>query len=487
MSESSDQSIDDAKPETDGEFEARLEAVLVHQLPGCESLISTERLSGGASQETYRLLIKDTDSPSGQRELAIRRATGGVKTSTSELGYPGIATEAMLMQYARAAGVPEPEIYYVLTETDGLGEGFIMEWLEGEALGARIVRSKQFDAIRPTLAYECGKAMARIHNIDLGATGLAQELTVIPPANFVQQTWDRYRAFDTAQPMIDYTARWLLDNLPDNVDSCLVHSDFRNGNFLLTETGITAVLDWELAHIGDPMRDLGWICTRSWRFGGAAPVGGFGEYRDLFRGYEEESGRVVDPAHVRFWEVFGSFWWSVGCLGMAQQYRSGPDRTVERPAIGRRSSECQVDCVNLLIPGEVALIPMPISSETEDLPRADELLSSVRDYLRQQVMEATAGRLNFLARVAANSLDIVQREMAIGSEHLAQEESRLQQFFDSEDNLFNLRWRLVQGLRDGSIELDSHELQAHLRQTVVNRVAIDQPGYAGFKQATGDE
>jgi len=183
VSESSDQSIDDAKPETDGKFEARLEAVLVHQLPSCESLISTERLSGGASQETYRLLIKDTDSPSGQRELAIRRATGGVKISTSEQGYPGIATEAMLMQYARAAGVPEPEIYYVLTETDGLGEGFIMEWLEGEALGARVVRSKQFDAIRPTLAYECGKAMARIHNIDLGATGLAQELTVIPPAN----------------------------------------------------------------------------------------------------------------------------------------------------------------------------------------------------------------------------------------------------------------------------------------------------------------
>jgi hypothetical protein len=76
--------------------------------------------------------------------------------------------------------------------------------------------------------------------------------------------------------------------------------------------------------------------------------------------------------------------------------------------------------------------------------------------------------------------------MAIGSEHLAQEESRLQQFFDSEDNLFNLRWRLVQGLRDGSIELDNHELQAHLRQTVVNQVAIDQPGYAGFKQATED-
>ena len=98
-----------------------------------------------------------------------------------------------------------------------------------------------------------------------------------------------------------------------------------------------------------------------------------GEYADLFRGYEEEFGARVDPVHVKFWEVFGSFWWAVGCLGMAQQYRSGPDRTVERPAIGRRSSECQVDCANLLIPGEVALIPIPESVATEDLPRTDEI------------------------------------------------------------------------------------------------------------------
>ena len=88
-------------------------------------------------------------------------------------------------------------------------------------------------------------------------------------------------------------------------------------------------------------------------FATALPVGGFGEYADLFRGYEEVSGKTVDPDHVKFWEVFGSFWWAVGCLGMAEHYRTGPDQTVERPAIGRRSSECQVDCVNLLIPGPV--------------------------------------------------------------------------------------------------------------------------------------
>ena len=63
---------------------------------------------------------------------------------------------------------------------------------------------------------------------------------------------------------------------------------------MLSSTGIVAVLDWEVAHIGDPMRDLGWICTNSWRFGQEPPVGGFGEYEDLFRGYEEESGSKVN-------------------------------------------------------------------------------------------------------------------------------------------------------------------------------------------------
>ena len=465
-------------------FNRKLEAVLVEHLPACRSLLSVERLSGGASQETYRLVVKDDTGEAGERVLAIRRAAGGVLHNKSELGYPGLSTEALLMQSAAAAGVPEPEIHHVLTPGDGLGDGFIMAWLQGETLGARIVRSDQFEAVRPTLAYECGKFMARIHNIDLQATGLAEHLSSIPPREFVQQTWDRYQRFDTPQPMIDYSARWLLDHLPANHETRLVHSDFRNGNFMLSASGIVGVLDWELAHIGDPMRDLGWICTNSWRFGGSGPVGGFGEYGDLFRGYEEESGTAVDPIHVRFWEVFGSFWWAVGCLGMGQQYRSGPDRTVERPAIGRRSSECQVDCVNLLIPGEVSLIPMPKSTASEDLPRADELLGSVQDFLHNDVMAATQSRLNFLVRVAANSLAIVQRELAVGVEHRAREHSRLQQFFVSEDDLTSLRWRLVRGLRDGSIELEDAALQAHLRHTAVNQLAIDQPSYSGFKTAT---
>ena len=463
------------------DFEGKLAAVLGRHIPGCRELLKAERLSGGASQETYRLVIR-TDA--GERRLCMRRAPGGIVVPVEERVNPGLAAEALLMRCARDVGVPEPEVFYVLEPGDGLGEGFIMEWLEGEALGARIVRSPEFDALRPRLAYECGRVLARIHSIDLARTGLADRLKTNTPEAYVRQTWERYQAFHTPQPMIDFAARWLLEHLPENPRMALVHNDFRNGNFMVNPDGIVAVLDWEVAHIGDPMRDLGWICTNSWRFGNAAkPVGGFGEYADLFRGYEDESGIAVDPAQVKFWEVFGSFWWAIGCLGMAEHYRVGPDQTVERPGIGRRSSECQVDCANLLIPGPVGLVEPRDLAASDDMPRIDELLISVRDFLRDDVMAATQGRLNFLSRVASNSLDIVLRELERGEACRAGELARLRALFGSGDDLSTLRWRLTHGLRDGSIPLDMPGLAEHLRITVVNQLAIDQPKYPALQTA----
>ncbi len=463
----------------DDSFKEKLAGVVLARITDCKGLVSVDRLSGGASQETYRLVVATSI---GEKRLALRRTPGGEYAEITPQ-HPGLDVEALLMQSALAVGVPEPEVYYVLQREDELGDGFLMEWLDGEALGARIVRSPEFEAIRPKLAYECGKVLAKIHSIDLDATGLRARLWEIPPAEFVEQTWERYRLLDTPQPMIDYVARWLMENLPEQHETALVHNDFRNGNFMLSPDGIVAVLDWEVAHVGDPMRDLGWMCTNSWRFGASDPVGGFGQYEDMFKGYEDESGKTVDPEHVKFWEVFGSFWWSVGCLGMAEHYRSGPDRTVERPAIGRRTSECQVDCVNLLIPGPVEIVKESSGFSSVDIPRTDELLVSVRDFLRNDVMDETTGRANFLSRVAANSLDIVLRELTSGPIHQALELGRLQALFQSDEGLDVLKRRLVTELRDKQISLDNEVLQNHLRQTVVNQVAIDQPKYSGLKNA----
>ena len=458
------------------DIQALLLPVLARALPGCVAVARLERLSAGASQETYRLEVTLED---GQRHLALRRAAGGVAAEDAL----GLATEARLLMAARAAGVPAPKVLHVLTPADGLGEGFVMEWLDGETLGARIVRSEALAAARQRLAYDCGATLARIHGIDVAETGLDKLLPVLTPRELVLETWERYKAFDTPQPMIDYAGRWLLQHLPSGGAPRLVHGDFRNGNLMVAPTGIVAVLDWELAQIGDPMRDLGWLCTNSWRFGGAGPVGGFGSYEDLFQGYEDAGGQRVDAGHVRFWEVFGSFWWAIGCLGMADHHRNGPDPSVERPGIGRRSSECQMDCVNLLIPGAVSLPSAPPAPAQLDMPRLDELLVSVRDFLRGQVMDATGGRTRFLARVAANSLDIALRETALGATARAAEATRLQALFDSMEDTATLRWRLTRGLRDGTIGLDRPGLAEHLRQTVAAQLAIDQPKYPALATA----
>jgi aminoglycoside phosphotransferase (APT) family kinase protein len=449
-------------------------------MEGFESLGSVKRLSGGASQETYRIEIVANGNA---KSLAMRRAAGGV-IRKPDPARPGLDVEAKLMQYAKSIGVPEPEIYYVLIPEDGLGSGFIMEWLEGETLGSRVVKSPELKDIRPKLAHKCGRILAKIHSIDPVDAGIADRLASMKTDEFVRQLWDQYKVHETPMPMIDYSARWLLENLPPDEEPKLVHNDYRNGNIMFSPKGVVAVLDWEIAHIGDPIRDIGYMCINSWRFGRTdLEVGGFGRLEDLLDGYEEESGRRVDPAHVHFWMVFGSFWWAANCLKMAEQWRNGPDRTVERPGIARRSSECQADCVNLLIPGPVELVEETEPVSTLDMPSVDELLISVRDFLRTDLRAEIEGRNNFMSLVASNSLDIVLRELRLAPTHLANEHERLKALLGSEGTLNELRWTLTNGLRDRSIGLDDPTLQQHLRTTVINQLAIDQPKYTALKTA----
>jgi len=462
------------------DFEERLAACLERVIPDYTGLSSARRLSGGASQETYRVEI---ETHGGGRNLAVRRGALG----SSEAGHgPGLAVEAELFRIARAAGVPEPEIHHVFGEADDLGEGFVMEWLDGETVGSRILRSPELEEVRPRLAHECGQVLARIHGIDPVATGLDQALATVSTHDYVMDVWKRYQLFQTSMPMIDYTARWLLDHLPEESEPRLVHNDFRNGNIMVSPKGVVAVLDWELAHLGDPIRDLGWICTNSWRFGRhELRVGGFGHLEDLLDGYESVSGVRVAPEHVHFWEVFGSFWWAASSLSMAAFWRAGADKTVERPGIARRSSECQVDCANLILPGPVELVEAREPESSVDMPRVDELLVSVREFLRDDARGALEGRNAFLALVASNSLDIVLRELQLGPAHRSGEHERLRKLLDSDENLEALRLRLCEGLRDGRVALDLPGLADHLRTTAANQLAIDQPKYSGLAIATG--
>jgi aminoglycoside phosphotransferase (APT) family kinase protein len=458
----------------------KLTQILHANFPAFHSLVSCDRLSGGASQETYRIAI---NSAAGEQKLAMRRQAGGV-FDQSDPHRCGLKVEAQLMRAARTVDVPVPEVYHVLTREDAIGDGFIMQWLDGETLGPRIVKSPELSAIRPKLAGMFGDAAALIHSIDLQATGLADNLPTLSPEQYVHQTWNHYKALDTPQPMIDYVGTWLIDHLPADYEPSLVHNDFRNGNIMVDEQGIVAVLDWELAHIGDPVRDLGWLCTNSWRFGKSnLAAGGVGTREDLVAGYERVSGKKVDPEHLKFWEVFGSFWWGVFCLGMATMSRKGMDKSIERSAIGRRTSECQVDCANLLMPGPVDLVPQPDEAPDLEIPQAGELLRGVEELLHGPLMEETKGRTNFMARVAGNALAMVRRELELGAESKRRELDRLQKLLNCQGDLNECRRKLAAGLGDRTIPLNAPGLTDHLRNSVVNQLAIDQPRYSGINNA----
>ncbi len=455
----------------DAKFKAQIGQFVGRTFPAAE-LVDVQQLTAGASQQTFRVSVRQREGH--EAHYALRRAQPGLERTTYGQVTPSV--EAELLELASFAQVPVPKVIESLQSTDGLGDGYLMEWLEGETMGQRIVKLPELEAAREKLAFECGQALARIHAIEVPDT-LRQVLHSVSPEALVRETWDAYIALETPEPMIDFTAQWLLRNVPPQSDSALVHGDFRNGNLMVSREGITAVLDWELCHLGDPMRDLGWLCVNSWRFGRRdLPVGGFGTVDDLVAGYEVESGGCVDRGALHFWEVFGSFWWSVTTLGMAQTWRTGETPSVERPVIGRRSSEAQMDCVNLLIPGYIDPL-IPQREETE-LPTSVELVSSVRTHLKTSVLESLDGADKFLLRVAMNSLAIAERELQFGPVLEAEELSRLTTFL-GEGELAALRWKLVHDLRSGVFPAEA-PLHEHLRSTVAGRLAIDQPTYSAL-------
>ena len=298
-----------------------------------------QQLSGGASKETWSFRADG-------RDLILRRGADSVVVGS---GIP-LATEAALMTAAGAAGVPVPEIVHVCTPVDGLGEAFVMARVEGETLGRRIVRDEAFAGVREVLAHRCGQVMAAIH---------AMPLKGLPPLETTGATevLDRYealyRATGARRAVLEAAFPWLRWRAAPPTTPVLVHGDFRNGNLIVDPTaGLAAVLDWELAHLGDPAEDLGWICVNSWRFGGAGPVGGFGAYEDLLAGYASAGGPVIGLDDLLYWQAVGSLKWAVMCLMMYGIYASGADTSVERAMIGRRTSEAEADLVVLMEQGQ---------------------------------------------------------------------------------------------------------------------------------------
>jgi aminoglycoside phosphotransferase (APT) family kinase protein len=296
------------------------------------------RLSGGASRETWSFDLVGEGAPQG---FVLRRDPG------AHAGWLERATEYRLLEAAAAGGVPVPRVRAQLGPDDGLGHGFVMERVEGETIPRRILRDDFCAPARPLLAAQCGTIAARIHAVDIA------ELPKLPrqgAGKQIEQYTAMLEAFDEPHPAFELGLRWLADNAPPEPSPpVLVHGDFRNGNFIVGPDGIRSVLDWELAHLGHPVEDLGWLCVKSWRFGVVDKVvGGFGDVAPLLDAYAAESGTRVTEEELRYWIVFGTLRWGVITIQQCFTHLTGMVRSVELATLGRRVAEVEWDLLRLL-------------------------------------------------------------------------------------------------------------------------------------------
>ena len=331
----------------DPDFFWPLNRALAGAIPGFERIVYCNRLSGGASQETWAIdgIVNLRAEP-----LILRRSPGGAARVTEGSNAVTLETEAMVIETARQQGAATPRVRYVLKPEDGVGHGYVMDRLPGETIARKILRDPEFDVVRPRLSLQCGEILARIHQVDVRP--LREHLRVTDGPAQLRHYRDLYDSYDYPHPVFEFAFKWLEPRMFKPKQLTLVHGDFRHGNLLISPRGVEAALDWELTHIGDPLEDIGWVCTNSWRFGVAEKVvGGFGDLDDLLAGYESAGGARYEVKDVHPWIVYASLKWGIMCMSMYQGFLR--DRSVERAAIGRRSSEVEIDLINLIFHGKL--------------------------------------------------------------------------------------------------------------------------------------
>jgi len=279
-------------------------------------------LSGGAIQQNWALDV------SGGRAWVLRTDNAATLAVCH-----GRAQEFALLRAAFAAGVTVPEPLFLCGDASVTGAPFfVMRRVAGTAAAHRVVKSETLGGGREACVRALGRELARIHSItpprvDLPFLGTPPD---DPCRAFVA---DQRAALDRQRqprPVLEWGLRHLERTAPPPVPPVLVHNDFRTGNIMLDEQGVTAVLDWEFSLWGDPHADLGWLCAKCWRFGSdAQEAGGIGPRAALYEGYGE-----VDDARVRWWELGAHIRWASIAVDQAERHISGVERNLELALTG---------------------------------------------------------------------------------------------------------------------------------------------------------
>jgi aminoglycoside phosphotransferase (APT) family kinase protein len=404
------------------------------------------RLSGGANLESWLFAC-------GTHEFVLRRAPSAEWIAARPLS---MGQEAALIRAARASGVPAPEVVIELEPEDALGIGFVMRKVPGSADPAAVLASP------PALAGEIAQAMARIHALDPVAFAFLPRLEAAAgveglAAQFAEAGGDR--------PLIALGLAWLRANLPPAAPLRVVHGDLRVGNVMVEAGHLTAVLDWELGHFGDGHEDLAYGCMTVWRFHRPEnPALGLTDIVTFASAYEAAGGERFDPARFRFWLVYRTVWWALGCLSMGQAWRSGTDRSLERVVVARRTAEQELDLLMLLeaeAPECERSRPLPpaaiLPTGEQGEPSASEILTAVSEWLAAAVKPKLEGRERFELAVAQNALGIVRRELVARP--------------SASDRA------LADAVLAGTITLAEPGLLAKLRRRALDTVSADMPKY----------
>ncbi|MGE0822532.1 MAG: phosphotransferase family protein [Candidatus Binatia bacterium] len=307
-------------------------------------------LTGGASRQTWSFdaVIEQTDGKHETLPLILRSdPQEGPQTVMDR------TLEFRIIEAAYAEGVLVPKPYFLGDESLGV-PFFIMERIEGETIPRRVFRDPAYSRARQVMTQQLGARLARIHRVPVEQYDLpglpAPQAGNTPALEEILRFEEMYTTM-AREPHLAFELafRWLRQHIPAQPERVLVHGDYRMGNIIFDPDGVRAILDWELAHIGDPMEDLGWMCVRSWRFGNDhLPVGGVGKRDEFWRAYEEAGGYPVDPARIHFWEIFGNLRWGVLCLNLTQPFLDGQNPSVELAAIGRRTVETEWELLHLM-------------------------------------------------------------------------------------------------------------------------------------------
>ena len=394
----------------------------------------------------------------------LRRAPSAAYMADRPFGH---VDEAALVMAAFDAGVKAPEVVGVLEPGDSLGTGYVMRRVMAEVSPAKIL-----DDPPPSLLGDLGRELARIHSTPLDRVPAA--IPLMDTAAALAELRARFLSYGGDRPVIALAIRWCEDHLPEPADPVLVHGDYRMGNIMVDDDGLAVVLDWELAHRGDAHEDLAFGCMTVWRFGALdKPAFGVGSLEDYFAAYEAAGGAQVDRTRFRFWLVYRTLWWALGCLQMGQMWRSGADRTVERVVIGRRTAEQELDLVRLLedeAPEAERARALPASADATPAPTGEptnaEIVQAVRDWIEGSIKPQAEGHAKFEAVVAMNALGIVLRDLDAGVR--------------AEDAA------LAEALLSGTTTLAEPGLLAKLRRDVLGKCTVDSPKYAALAAARAD-